>query len=63
MEEIKVVFCSKCKHYCSVQGQVALLGGGMCFVDAPTHITMVPPNHFCSYGIEKAPCENAEDSP
>ena len=46
MEETKIVFCSNCKHYISVEGQVALLGGGMCFVDAPSHITMVPPTHF-----------------
>lgn len=62
MEAVEVVRCSKCKHYCSVEGKVALMGGGMCFVDAPAHITMVPPNHFCSYGVEKVPCKAAEDS-
>lgn len=63
METVKVVFCHECKHYCSLENSgVPLLGGGMCFVDAPSHITMVPPKHFCSYGIEKSPAPKAEDS-
>lgn len=61
MKTVEVVLCGECKSYRAMQGVVESVRGGVCLVDAPTHISLVSPEHFCSFGIEKSPCEKAED--
>lgn len=44
----RMVLCRNCKSYYRKTDD-----GGLCMLDAPVHIAVVPANHFCSYG--KAP--------